>query len=329
MKIKTTLLVSALASTLMMTTANAQSADAKASFPSEPIRVTIPYAPGGGTDFLSRTVVNKMSEQTGWPMVVENRPGAAGTIAMNHALRAGTDGHNIILGQLDTVAIAPAIYTNVTWDPEADFEPIGLMAISPLLLVSHADGPYKNLGDAIKAAKDNPGKIDYASPGVGSISHLSVALLEQEAGIDLQHIPYKGAGPAMNDLLGQRVGLYVASIAAAMPQIQAGKVQPLGVTTGERSPALPDTPTIAESGYPGVEIDLWYGLFAPKGVDADKMKILRDALNNALKDPEVVKLLSDQGLTSSPGEPQVLADLVKRDVARWPAIVKKAGVTSN
>ncbi|WP_353151919.1 tripartite tricarboxylate transporter substrate binding protein [Pollutimonas bauzanensis] len=297
-------------------------------FPNEPIRVTVPFAPGGGTDLLSRTIVNKMAEQTGWTMVVENRPGAAGTIAMNYVSRARPDGHDLVLGQLDTVAIAPAIYKNVRWDPIRDFQPIGLMATSPLLLVSNAKGQYQDLPMAIKAAKELPGKLDYASPGIGSISHLAVALLEQEAGIEMQHIPYKGAGPAMADLLGERVSLYAASVAAAMPQIQSKNVQPLAVTGASRSAALPNTPTISELGYPAVEIDLWYGLFAPAGVEPEKIEMLHEALNNALRDPEIVAFLATQGLIVSPGKREVLAELVKRDVERWPAIVERAGVAN-
>lgn len=297
-------------------------------FPNEPIRVTVPFAPGGGTDLLSRTIVNKMAEQTGWTMVVENRPGAAGTIAMNYVSRARPDGHDLILGQLDTVAIAPAIYKNVRWDPVRDFQPIGLMATSPLLVVSNAKGQYQDLPTAINAAKEQPGKLDYASPGIGSISHLAVALLEQEAGIEMQHIPYKGAGPAMADLLGERVSLYAASVAAAMPQIQSKNVQPLAVTGASRSAALPNTPTISELGYPAVEIDLWYGLFAPTGVEPEKIEMLHEALNNALRDPEIVAFLATQGLIVSPGKREVLAELVKRDVERWPAIVERAGVAN-
>lgn len=298
-------------------------------YPKETIRVTIPFAPGGGTDFLARTVVSKMSERTGWPMIVENKPGAAGSIAMNYVSRAKTDGYELVLGQLDTVAIAPAIYSeNIQWDPIKNFEPIGLMATTPLLIVSNSASQYDTLPKAIEAAQTKPGEIDYASPGVGSVSHLAVAMVEQEAGAQMQHVPYKGAGPAMADLLGQRVDLYAASIAAAMPQIQAGAVRPLAVTGTERSSVLPDTPTIIELGYPSVEIDLWYGLFAPTGVAPERIEKLHKALNETLEDPEVVKLLSEQGLNVNANTRDYLAGLVKRDVERWPAIVEKAEVTN-
>ena len=297
------------------------------SFPSEPIRINVPFAPGGGTDFLSRSIANKMAAQTGWTIVVENRPGAAGTIAMNHVARSAPSGHELIIGQLDTLAIAPAMYPNVTWDPIKNFEPIGLMATPPLLIVSNASGPYQNLSDALTAAKAEPEKIDYASPGVGSISHLAVALLEQESGAKMQHIPYKGAGPAMADLLGNRVSLYAASIAAAMPQIQSKNVTPLAVTGAERSAALPDTPTVAELGYPNVNIDVWYGLFAPSGVDAEKIEILHQALNKALNDPEIKDLLGAQGLIVRPDSRDALRKMVETDVARWPAIVQQADVS--
>lgn len=298
-------------------------------YPNDTIRVTIPFAPGGGTDFLTRTVINKMSERTGWPMIVENKPGAAGSIAMNFVHRAKPDGYELVLGQLDTVAIAPAMYSDtISWDPLTDFEPIGLMATTPLLIVSNINSQYDTLPKAVEAAQKNPDTLNYASPGVGSVSHLAVAMVEQEAGIDMLHIPYKGAGPAMTDLLGGRVDLYAASIAAAMPQIQSGTVRPLAVTGTERSSVLPDTPTVAELGYPSVEIDLWYGLFAPKGVAPERIAILHKALNETLEDPEVIKLLSAQGLNVSPSDSQVLADLAKRDVERWPAVVEKAGVTN-
>lgn len=296
-------------------------------FPKDTIRVTIPFAPGGGTDFLARTVVSKMSERTGWPMIVENKPGAAGAIAMNYVHRAKADGYELVLGQLDTVAIAPAIYTDsISWDPIKDFEPIGLMATTPLLIVSSAKGEFDTLPKALEAARASPGKIDYASPGVGSVSHLAVAMIEQESGVQMQHVPYKGAGPAMTDLLGQRVQLYAASIAAAMPQIQAGLVRPLAVTGTERSHALPTTPTVVELGYPSVDIDLWYGLFAPTGVAPERIEKIRAALNETLADEEVVKLLAEQGLNVKPSDSKVLADLVDADVRRWPDIVDKAGV---
>lgn len=297
-------------------------------FPTDTIRVSIPFAPGGGTDFLARTVINKMSERTGWPMVVENKPGAAGSIAMNYVSRARPDGHELVLGQTDTMAIAPAIYKNIQWDPVNDFMPIGLMASSPLLVVSGADSPYATLPEAIDVARENPAQIDYASPGVGSVSHLAVAMVEHAAGVELQHIPYKGAGPAMTDLLGGRVALYTASVAAAIPQIQSGNVRPLAVTGSERNHVLPDTPTIVELGYPDIEIDLWYGLFAPAGVDPQRIEKLHNALNETLSDPDVVKILSEQGMTVNPSSREYLASLVEQDVARWPAIVEQAGVTN-
>jgi len=298
-------------------------------FPSDTIRVTIPFAPGGGTDFLTRTVIGKMAERTGWTMVVENKPGAAGSIAMNQVSRANPDGHELVLGQLDTVAIAPVIYKDsIRWDPIKDFQPIGLMATTPLLIVSNAKSQYDTLPKAIDAARQKPDSLNYASPGVGSISHLAVALVEQESGVGMQHVPYKGAGPAMADLLGGRVDLYAASIAAAMPQIRSGNVRPLAVTGVERSAVLPDTPTVVELGFPSVEIDLWYGLFAPSGVPQDRIELLHGALNETLRDPEVVKLLAQQGLNARASDRQTLAGLVERDVKRWPGIVQKAGVTN-
>src|SRR5690606_35890361 len=229
----------------------------------------------------------------------ENKPGAAGSIAMNQVARARADGHELVLGQLDTVAIAPVIYKDsIRWDPIKDFQPIGLMAMTPLLIVSNAKSQYDTLPKALDAVRQKPESLNYASPGVGSISHLAVALVEQESGVGMQHVPYKGAGPAMADLLGGRVDLYAASIAAAMPQIRSGNVRPLAVTGVERSAVLPDTPTVVELGFPSVEIDLWYGLFAPSGVPQDRIELLHGALNETLRDPEVVKLLAQQGLNA-------------------------------
>lgn len=322
---KRTLLASALFCSIF---AFGASSAVAADYPKDTIRVTIPFAPGGGTDFLTRTVIQKMAERTGWAMIVENKPGAAGSIAMNYVSRAKADGYELVLGQLDTVAIAPAVFSSIRWDPIKDFEPIGLMATTPLLIVSNSKGQYDTLPKAIEASQKKPGSIDYASPGVGSVSHLAVALVEQEANAPMQHVPYKGAGPAMADLLGERVSLYAASIAAAMPQIQSGNVRPLAVTGSERSQVLPDTPTISELGYPGVEIDLWYGLFAPAGVAPERIELLHNALNETLADPEVIKLLSEQGLNVNANTREYLADIVKRDVERWPGIVEKAGVTN-
>lgn len=296
-------------------------------YPSDTIRVTVPFAPGGGTDFLTRTVMTKMAEKKGWTIVVENKPGAAGSVAMNSVHRAKKDGYDLVLGQTDTMSIAPSIYvSSIKWDPVADFKPIGLMATTPLLVVSNSKGKFQDVESVIKVGKEAPNSISYASPGMGSISHLAVALLAQSAGADWQHIPYKGAGPAMSDLLGERVELYAASIAAAMPQITAGNITPLAVTSDKRASVLPDTPTLTEAGYPAVNFELWYGLFAPAGVPQERIDVVNKALKETLADPDLIKILADQGLTAQSAETTEMSNMLAEDLKRWPSVIKTAGV---
>lgn len=216
-------------------------------YPNQPIRVIVPFTPGGGTDFLSRTVAAKLSDSVKWNVVAENRPGAGGTIGITTAARAKPDGYEIVMGQVDNLAVAPSLYSKLAYDPVKDFEPIGIVGEAPLVIVAGKNGPYKSLKDLIAAAKKAPGTINYGSPGAGTITHLAAELLQLQAGIKLVHVPYKGSGPAMADLLGGQVPVIFTSIPSAAPQIKAGSAIPLAVTSLKRSPAMPDVPTIAES----------------------------------------------------------------------------------
>lgn len=295
-------------------------------YPNQPIRVIVPFTPGGGTDFLSRTVAAKLSDSVKWNVVAENRPGAGGTIGITTAARAKPDGYEIVMGQVDNLAVAPSLYTKLAYDPVKDFEPIGIVGEAPLVVVANKNGPYKSLKDLIAAAKKAPGTINYGSPGAGTITHLAAELLQLQAGIKLVHVPYKGSGPAMADLLGGQVPIIFTSIPSAAPQIKAGSAIPLAVTSAKRSPAMPDVPTIAESGYPDFDVRVWYGLLAPAKTPKPIIQILNTELNKILALRDVQDALAAQGATAMPTTPAQFSQTIAADYKKWRSVIQSANV---
>ncbi len=295
-------------------------------YPNQPIRVIVPFTPGGGTDFLSRTVAAKLSDSVKWNVVAENRPGAGGTIGITTAARAKPDGYEIVMGQVDNLAVAPSLYTKLAYDPVKDFEPIGIVGEAPLVVVANKNGPYKSLKDLIAAAKKAPGTINYGSPGAGTITHLAAELLQLQAGIKLVHVPYKGSGPAMADLLGGQVPIIFTSIPSAAPQIKAGSAIPLAVTSAKRSPAMPDVPTIAESGYPDFDVRVWYGLLAPAKTPKPIIQTLNTELNKILALKDVQDALAAQGATAMPTTPAQFSQTIAADYKKWRSVIQSANV---
>ena len=298
---------------------------ATAAYPAKPIRMIVPFPPGGGTDILARLVANKLSEQAPWTVVADNKAGAGGTIGISEAAKAAPTGYDIVMGQKDNLVIAPWLYKNLPWDPTKDLVAVAHVAYTPVLIATASNSRFKSLADVIAAARAAPGTITYGSPGNGTSIHLSADLFEKAAGIRLSHVPYKGSNPALLDALAGNVDLLVSSLPSAMGQIKAGKLRPLAVTSGKRSSSLPDVPTIAESGYKDFDVSTWYGLFAPAGTPASVVSSLNARVNQLLGNAEVKAAILAQG-----AEPQAMtsaqfATLLKTEYVQWKGIVEAWG----
>ncbi len=297
------------------------------SYPSKPLRLIVPFPPGGGTDFVARTVATELAKQTGWTVVVENKAGAAGTIGLVEASRAPAEGYDMVIGQADNMIIAPATMKNPGLDPAKDLTAVIQLAISPNLIMTQADSKFRALGDAIAAAKANPGSVNYGTAGHGTFAQLAIELLMQTAGFKWVEVPYKGAAPAITDLLGGHVQLAALSVASGMPQIKAGKVRGLVVTSTKRSPALPDVPTIAESGYPGFEAVGWLGILVPNGTPPAVIARLHAEFGKVMQNPDVQKALIAQGVEAyTGGTSEAFGAMIRSETAKWHKIVRDAGI---
>lgn len=295
-------------------------------YPSKPIRVIVPFPPGGGTDIVARDVTQQVAASTGWTFVVENKPGAGGNLGIEATAKSPPDGYTIVLGQTSNLAINVTLYPKLPYDPQKDLAPIVLVADAPLVLVSGAGAPYKTLAEVVQAAKAKPGAINFASPGNGTVAHLTGELLQKAAGIKLQHIPYKGAAQALTDVIGGRVELYMSSVPTLLAQIRQGKLRALAVTSAKRVDDLPNVPTIREQGYPGFDASTWFGFLAPAGTPKEAIARLNAEFNKALQNAELRKRLADQGAEPLGGTPERFAAVIREDIARWGKVVKESGV---
>jgi tripartite-type tricarboxylate transporter receptor subunit TctC len=296
-------------------------------YPTRPITMVVPYAAGGGNDLVARVVAERMSRALGQQIVIENRGGAGGSIATRQVARtAAPDGYTLLIGGTGTLAVDPTLYQNVGYDPRKDFAPIGLIATSPLVLVVHPSVPAASVQDLIVVAKREPGRVNYASAGAGSGIHLAAELFASMTGIKLTHIPYKGSAPALNDLLGGHVAMYFSSLPPAIALVKEGKVRALAVTGPARSSIFPDLPTIAESGVPGYEAVLHYGIVAPAGTPRAIVDRLNRELRAALASDEVRARLATAGAEPLPSTPEEYAADIDREETKWSRIVKEAGV---
>jgi tripartite-type tricarboxylate transporter receptor subunit TctC len=297
-------------------------------WPTRPLRLIVPTAPGGGTDFTGRLVAAKLSETLGQQVVVENRGGGGGSVGADNAAKATPDGYTLLLGSIATHAVNPALYKKLPYDHIKDFAPVSLIGTVPNVLVVHPSVPAKTFAEFISYAKANPGKINYGSSGVGSPPHLSMELLRSMTGINMVHVPYKGAGPALADLLGGQVQAMCTSLAGQITYIRAGRVRALGVTTLKRNPQLPEVPTIVESGLPGYEVTIWYAVFAPVATPKPVVARLNADMVKALNSPEMKERMALQGMDPSPSTPAELAAFVKVETAKWAKAAKDSGATA-
>lgn len=293
-------------------------------YPSKPITMVVPQAAGGTNDIVGRLIAPAFGEAIGASVVVENRPGAGGNIGTQSVARATKDGYTLLLTINSAQAINPALYKNPGFDPINDFVPLYYIGATPYVLVSPPGSPYKTLADVISAAKKKPGELSYASAGNGTISHLLGAMLNTSAGIEMQHIPYKGVAPAINDVLGGQVPLAFASLPSALNYIKAGKLQAIAISSAKRSSAAPEIPTIAET-YPDCVGEVWVALFAPAGTPMNAVKKVQAAMDKVMATPEVREKLIAQGLDLTPVPPAKLVTLLKDELVKWAKIVKASG----
>ena len=293
-------------------------------YPNKPIALVVPQTAGGTNDIVARLVAPPFGEAVGASVVVENRPGAGGNIGTQSVARSAKDGYTLLLTINSAQAINPALYKNPGFDPINDFVPLYYIGATPYVLVTPPGSPYKTLADVIAAAKKKPGELSYASAGNGTISHLLGAMLNTSAGIEMQHIPYKGVAPAINDVLGGQVPLAFASLPSALNYIKAGKLQAIAISSAKRSSAAPEIPTIAET-YPDCVGEVWVAIFAPMGVNADVVKKVQLAMEKVMTRQDVREKLIAQGLDLSPVPSAKLPSLLKDELAKWVKIVKASG----
>lgn len=295
-------------------------------YPTRPIRVLVGYAPGGVNDLVARTIAARLGPRLGQQVVVENRPGAGGNIATDLAAHAAPDGYTMLLGSVASLAMSPALLGKVPFDPLNDFAPITQAVGVSTLIASHPTVPVRTLRQFVALAKKHPGKLNYASPGTGSISHLSAELFKKAAGIDIVHVPYKGGAPASVDAIAGQVECLISVISSGAPHVQAGKLRGLAVTSSKRAAILPDVPTIAESGYPGFEATGWLGLLFPaKTPETIVNRMAQDAVA-VINMPEVREQLHKAGLDPHPSDPTAFQTYIKAEFAKWAKVIKDAGI---
>jgi tripartite-type tricarboxylate transporter receptor subunit TctC len=301
---------------------------AQANFPNRTVTLTVGFAPGGGTDTAARIIAKKLGDNIGQPVVVENRSGAGGNIAAQHIATAAPDGYTIHLTSVGPMAVAPAMTRNLPYDPKRDIAPITMGVVFPNVIVVNPSVPAKTLAEYVALAKEKPGELNYASSGIGGAGHLTGELLKQRAGIDIVHVPYKGGGPAMTDLLGGRVTMYPGVPSTAAPHIETGKLRALATTGARRTSTMPNVPTVAESGYPGFEATNWYAFVAPGKTSKEILDFWNRELVKVLNDPAVKAELAKHGLEPMPGTREELARYIDKESETWGKVVRDAKITA-
>ncbi len=294
-------------------------------YPAKAVRWIIPFPPGGGTDVISRTLAQKLTESWGQQVIADNRPGSGGTIGLAAAAKLPADGYNLVLGQLANLAIAPALYPKLPYDPIRDFTPVTLVLTSPLVLVAHPSLPVKNLKELIALAKAKPEAITFGSPGNGTTGHLGTEMLQTIAKVKMTHIPYKGAVPAFTGLMGGEIAVYLSSIPPALPMLNSGRVKAIGVTSAKRMPSLPNVPTLAEGGLPGYEVTNWYGVMAPAGMPKEVLTRLNTDLVRILKQPDVQQRFQGEGGDVIANAPDEFSKFIRNEIAKWAKAVRESG----
>jgi len=295
-------------------------------YPSQPIRLVVPYPPAGATDVVARLIADRITANTGWGFVIDNRPGAGGNIGMDALAKSKPDGATLALGQTANLAINPALYPKMPYDALKDFAPIALVASQPVVLVVRADSPYRTLAELIAAAKSKGGTMTMASAGNGTVGHLAGELLARRVGFRMTHIPYKGAAPALSDLMGGQTDFMLPTPQAALPLIRGGKLRALAVTSTRRLPVLGEVPTVAESGFAGFEAVDWKVLVGPAGLAPDIVQRLHDEVERALGKPATIATLLAEGSAPMGGSPAEVAKFLQAEHTRWGQVVREAGV---
>ena len=289
------------------------------------LRLIVPFPPGGSPDILARAIAAKLGPDLGRTVVIDNRPGAGGSLGAAEAARAEADGNTLLMGHVGTLAVAPALYPKLPYDPLKSFVPVASVARVPNVLVN-AGSSFRTLAELIARARAQPGVMTYASGGNGSAAHITFEYLKLEAGFPALHIPYRGTAPAVTDLLGGQVDALFTGAPAVLPHVRSGRLRALAVSSPRRLPTLPDAPTVAESGHPGFDADQWYGIVAPAGTPAALVASLNAAINNALQTPAVVQQLAAEGAIATPDSPKAFRELIEREIPRWAAVVKTGNV---
>ena len=293
-------------------------------YPTKPVRIIAPFAPGGGTDFIARLIAQKLTERLGQQVIVENKPGAGGNLGAEFAVKSAPDGYTLLL-VAGSYTVNPSLY-KLSFDPVNDITPVIQLSQGPFVVAVHPSVPANNLKELIELARRQPDKLSYASAGSGSITHLASELFLDMAKIKIVHIPYKGTGPALNDTIAGSTQLIFGSVSTTLQFIKSGRLRGLAVTTPRRISALPDLPTVAEAGVPGYEVVLWHGLVAPKGVPRPIVDRLNREANQVLKAKEMEDLLATDGVAPAGGTPEQFRALIKADIERWRRVVKQANI---
>ncbi|NRT56757.1 Bug family tripartite tricarboxylate transporter substrate binding protein [Sphaerotilus uruguayifluvii] len=299
-------------------------AAAAQAWPAKPIRIVVPFPPGGGTDIIARETSQRVAKATGWIFVIDNKPGAGGNLGVDSVAKSAADGYTLVIGQTSNIAINPTLYSKLPYDPQKDLVPVVHLADAALVLAA-SNASFKSVADLAAAAKARPGQVNFASSGNGTVAHLTTELWQKAAGVHLQHVPYKGANQALTDVISGNVELYMSSVPTLLQHIRNGKLRALAVTSAKRVDDLPNVPTLNESGYKGFDAVTWFGLLAPAGTPRDVVARLNAEFNKALKSPELAKRLGDEGADAVGGTPEQFAALIKDDIPRWSKVVKESG----
>ena len=292
-------------------------------YPARPVRLVVPFPAGGATDILARTISLRAAEKLGQQIIIDNRPGAGGTIGSEHVAKAAPDGYTLLIATGSTHSIGPLINSKIPYNVERDFAPVTYVARTSSVLVVPNSLPVKNLQEFIALAKANPGKYNYGSSGNGTIGHLSGELFKAQAGVFLTHIPYRGTGLVFTDMVSGQVHMLIDNYVTAQSNIREGKLRVLGVTSPQRLPFMPEVPTLAEQGLKGFDVSNWFGIYAPKGTPADAITRVSNAFNQALQEPEMQKRLATLGATPTGSTPQEMARVVATDTARWEKLIRE------
>lgn len=293
-------------------------------YPAKPVRWVVPFPPGGGTDLISRTITQKLGEAWGVQVIADNRPGAGGTIGLNLAAKSPADGYTIVLGQAGNMAVAPALYAKLPYDPLKDLVPVTQVVAPPLVIVAHPSFPAKDIKELIARARAKPGAITYGSPGNGLIGHLAVEMLKSMTKVDMLHIPYTGAARALTELIGGQIVIYASSMPPAMPMIKAGRLKALGVTSAKRVAVMPDVPAVSET-IPGYAAVNWYGVFVPAGTPREIVTKLNEDIVRILRQPDVRQRFASEGGEAVGDTPEQFAAFVRAEIPKWAKVVKDSG----